>query len=94
MTLRDNRLQLILAHRLPTGLKNQKFTGIQQLETFKASVRLFVLAFVIVGAMVTLAGPGSTKSDSTSVTVDKEEQDKSYAKSSKDLVKVELGSTG
>ena len=56
-----------------------------------------MLAFVILGAMITLAGPDSglrEQSGNLEATLEKDDQDKSYAKSSKELVRVEVGSTG
>ena len=61
------------------------------METFKATVRYAVLAFVMVAAVITLAGPDNKIMGSKSTSADKQNQSKDYAQSKQDLLNAETG---
>ena len=63
------------------------------MDTVKASVRVIVLMFVVVGAIISLAGTDSGLVKRDQSTADQAEET-NYIKPSTELVTVELGSTG
>jgi hypothetical protein len=64
------------------------------LETLKATVRYGVLAFVMVGAVITLAGLNTDTPANESSSADKATPTTDFAKPEQDLITAELSSTG
>ena len=64
------------------------------MEFFKAAIRLMVFAFVLVGAMITLAGTQDKGIDQTTISAEKQDLDKDFSTSKQELVNTDLGSTG
>ncbi len=53
-----------------------------------------VFAFVLVGAMITLAGTQDKGTDQTTISAEKQDLDKDFSTSKQELVNTDLGSTG